>query len=90
MKKALVTGASSGIGRDMTRYLVDLGYEVFAVARDIEKLEIWHNWERIYINDDLTLKDYLKFYDVRYMQLKILLKTRQSFIKFNHLDVEVI
>lgn len=39
MKKALVTGASSGIGRDMTRYLVDLGYEVFAVARDIEKLE---------------------------------------------------
>ena len=37
--KALVTGASSGIGRDMTRYLVDLGYEVYAVARDIEKLE---------------------------------------------------
>lgn len=37
--KALVTGASSGIGRDITRYLVELGYEVFAVARDIEKLE---------------------------------------------------
>lgn len=37
--KALVTGASSGIGRDMTRYLVGLGYEVFAVARNIEKLE---------------------------------------------------
>lgn len=29
--KALVTGGSSGIGRDMTRYLVELGYEVFAV-----------------------------------------------------------
>ena len=39
MKKALVTGASSGIGRDMTRYLIGLGYEVFAVARDIAKLE---------------------------------------------------
>jgi len=37
--KALVTGASSGIGRDMTRYLVGLGYEVFAVARNVEKLE---------------------------------------------------
>lgn len=37
--KALVTGASSGIGRDMTRYLVRLGYEVFAVARSVEKLE---------------------------------------------------
>lgn len=37
--KALVTGASSGIGRDMTRYLVELGYEIFAVAREKEKLE---------------------------------------------------
>jgi len=40
--KALVTGASSGIGRDMTRYLVGLGYEVFAVARDVAKLEELH------------------------------------------------
>lgn len=38
MKKALVTGASSGIGRDITRYLVELGYEVFAVARNENKL----------------------------------------------------
>lgn len=36
--KALVTGASSGIGRDMTRYLTSLNYTVFAVARDEEKL----------------------------------------------------
>lgn len=41
--KALVTGASLGIGRDMTRYLVDLGYEVFAVARDVAKLEELHH-----------------------------------------------
>jgi hypothetical protein len=59
-------------------------------SRDIEKLEIWHNWERIHIDENLKLKEYLKFYDVRFIQIKILLKTRQSFIKFNHLDVEVI
>ena len=59
-------------------------------SRDIEKLEIWHDWQRIFIKEDLTLKDCLKFYDVRYVQLKILLKTRQSYIKFNHLDIEVI
>lgn len=46
--KALVTGASSGIGRDMTKYLDELGYEVILVARNEEKLnevaaELKHN-----------------------------------------------
>ena len=59
-------------------------------SRDIDKLEVWHNWQRIGIKEDLTLGRYIKFYDVRFMQLKIVLKTRKSYIKFNHLDVEVI
>ena len=37
--KALITGASSGIGRDMARILSQKGYELIAVARDEEKLE---------------------------------------------------
>ncbi len=37
--KALVTGASSGIGREMAKYLDHLGYELIIVARDKEKLE---------------------------------------------------
>ena len=36
--KALVTGASSGIGRDMVIYLHKLGWEVILVARNEEKL----------------------------------------------------
>ncbi len=32
--KALVTGASSGIGRDIARYLSGLNYDIIAVARD--------------------------------------------------------
>ena len=37
--KALVTGASSGIGRDMARELDKKGYDLVLVSRDKEKLE---------------------------------------------------
>lgn len=37
--KALITGASSGIGREMAIYLSEQGIDVVLVARDKEKLE---------------------------------------------------
>lgn len=37
--KALITGTSSGIGREMAKYLDHLGYELIIVARSKEKLE---------------------------------------------------
>ncbi|MGM9834157.1 MAG: SDR family NAD(P)-dependent oxidoreductase [Bacilli bacterium] len=37
--KALITGASSGIGRDMSYYLSELGYDLIIVARDKKALE---------------------------------------------------
>lgn len=37
--KALITGASSGIGRDMARYLSSLGWELILTARNEESLK---------------------------------------------------
>ena len=37
--KAMVTGASSGIGRDIALYLASLSYDLILVGRDKEKLE---------------------------------------------------
>lgn len=37
--KALITGASSGIGRDIAKILSEKGYDLVLVARDLKKLE---------------------------------------------------
>mgnify|MGYP004625863939 FL=1 len=37
--KVLITGASSGIGKDMAKILNQKGYDLVLVARDIEKIE---------------------------------------------------
>ena len=37
--KELITGASSGIGKDMAIYLLELGYDIILVSREEDKLK---------------------------------------------------
>jgi len=65
--KALVTGASSGIGRDMSKYLLDLGYNIIAVSKDKEKLnkefrEYKHK-VKIYAYDLTKEEECIKLYE---------------------------
>ena len=53
---ALITGASSGIGRDMSRYLSKLGYDLIITARNETKLKI--------LKDELESKNNGKVYIV--------------------------
>lgn len=58
--KALITGASSGMGKDMAKYLASLGYDLIVVSRDKEKLESIYKDEKVkvtIIDMDLTDAD---------------------------------
>lgn len=58
--KALITGASSGMGKDMAKYLDSLGYDLIVVSRDKEKLESIYKDEKVkvtIIDMDLTSTD---------------------------------
>jgi len=58
--KALITGASSGIGRDMARYMSKLGYDLVLVARNEEgllKIKEELKTEIQIITADLSIKE---------------------------------
>lgn len=74
--KVLITGASSGIGRDIARELSKKGYELIIVARDIVKLnELKKELKtRVYVESmDLSIADNCKKLYEKYPDIDILI-----------------
>lgn len=67
MINVLITGASSGIGRDMALYLRELGYNLFVVSKNISKLNrTFGKYKDVtIIGMDLSVEDNCyKLYDI--------------------------
>lgn len=86
--KALITGASSGIGKDMSIYLKKLGHEIILVARSEDKLiSISKELNCKYIVCDLSKKDEcIKLYNkIKNENIDILINNA-GFGKFGYFD----
>lgn len=53
MKAAIVTGASSGIGFEISKVLIELGYMVYGIGRDFSKID-YANENFIEVSMDIT------------------------------------
>ncbi len=87
--KALVTGASSGIGRDMAKYLGKLGYDLIIVARRENLLEELktelNNVEVIIEKMDISSPENCKALFEKYPDIDILVNNA-GFGKFGEFD----
>ena len=78
--KALITGASSGIGREMAKYLASLGHELILVGRNKERLEELQN--ELKVDSQIVIVDLSEIKKVK--ELYVIMKNEQIDILINN------
>lgn len=92
--KALITGASEGIGKEMALILAEKGYHIITVARNKEKMEqnFKHIKEKTIISLDLSLKEncFLLYEQLKNEDIEILINNAGYgiFGEFQNTDLE--
>lgn len=81
MKKAIIIGASSGIGKDLAIVLAEHGYEVGIMARRLEKLED--------LQKEIPTKTYIGYIDIG-SSAEAIEKTEEMIDKMGGLDLMIL
>lgn len=76
------------INIDSISNINDIEIQIRASKEDYSA-DVWHPWKTLELKDLKSLKREIHFYDTRFFQIKVLLKTSNAFIKINNIDIEV-
>ena len=58
-------------------------------SRDIDRLDVWNQWKTIELTDDFKVKNEVYFTNTRFLQFKIILKTREASINISGINIEI-
>lgn len=66
----------------------DVEIQVRASKEDYSA-DVWHPWQTLELKSTNALKTECKFYDTRFFQVRVILKSSNAYIKIKNIDIEV-
>ena len=58
-------------------------------AREDYSADVWHPWETLKLNNRNILINECKFYNTRFFQVRVILKSSNAYVKIKNIDIEV-
>ena len=58
-------------------------------SRDVNRVDVWSEWKLIPFNTNFNITNNVLLKDARFVQYKVVLKSRQTYVKFNNIELEV-
>lgn len=66
----------------------DVEIQVRASKEDYSA-DVWHPWQTLELKSTNALKSECKFYDTRFFQVRVVLKSSNAYVKIKNIDIEV-